>query len=75
MIALIGRDAETVERSVATLGDDCLGFSGDVSPRESLNEFYVRVKARFGTTSCLPMPVFQGACPLRKYWSHSSIRS
>jgi NAD(P)-dependent dehydrogenase (short-subunit alcohol dehydrogenase family) len=52
-IALIGRDSKTVERSVATLGDDCLGFSGDVSSLESLNQFYARVKAQFGRIDVL----------------------
>jgi len=52
-IALIGRDSETVQRSVSAVGDDCLGFAGDVSSLESLNEFYARVKARFGTIDVL----------------------
>lgn len=52
-IAVIGRDPETVRRTVARLGEDCLGFSGDVASTEGLHEFYTRVNARFGRIDVL----------------------
>jgi NAD(P)-dependent dehydrogenase (short-subunit alcohol dehydrogenase family) len=47
-IAVIGRDPETVRRTVAPAGEDCFGFAGDVASTQSLNEFYSQVAARFG---------------------------
>ena len=52
-IAVIGRDPETVRRTVAPAGEDCLGFAGDVASMQSLNEFYTQVAARFGRIDVL----------------------
>jgi NAD(P)-dependent dehydrogenase (short-subunit alcohol dehydrogenase family) len=52
-IAVIGRDLETVRRTVAPGGEDCFGFAGDVSSTQSLNEFYSQVAARFGRIDVL----------------------
>ena len=72
LIAVIGRDPETIRRTVAPAGEDCLGFAGDVASAQSLNEFYTQVAARFGRID-VPMQASRAACRSKESRSSFSI--
>src|SRR5260370_37170714 len=52
-VAIMGRDGKTIDSALKTIGEDSLGFAGDVSSLNDLKEFMSEVKSKFGKIDIL----------------------
>ena len=52
-VALLGRDSTTLDASVAELGDDAIGITGDVQNLEDLDRLFEAVTEAFGSVDIL----------------------
>ena len=49
----MGRDRKTIDSALKTIGEDSLGFAGDVSSLNDLEAFMSEVKSKFGQIDIL----------------------
>jgi NAD(P)-dependent dehydrogenase (short-subunit alcohol dehydrogenase family) len=52
-VAIMGRDRKTIDSALKTIGEDSLGFAGDVSSLKDLEAFMREVKSKFGKIDIL----------------------
>jgi len=52
-VAIMGRDGKTIDSALKTIGEDSLGFAGDVSSLKDLEAFMSEVKSKFGKIDIL----------------------
>src|SRR5258706_2873334 len=52
-VAIMGRDGKTIDSALKTIGEDSLGFAGDVSSLKDLEAFMSEVKSKFGQIDIL----------------------
>jgi NAD(P)-dependent dehydrogenase (short-subunit alcohol dehydrogenase family) len=52
-VAIMGRDRKTIDSALKTIGEDSLGFAGDVSSIKDLEAFMSEVKSKFGKIDTL----------------------
>jgi NAD(P)-dependent dehydrogenase (short-subunit alcohol dehydrogenase family) len=52
-VAIMGRDGKTIDSALKTIGEDSLGFAGDVSSLKDLEAFMSKVKSKFGKIDIL----------------------
>ncbi len=52
-VAIMGRDGKTIDSALKTIGEDSLGFAGDVSSLKDLEAFMREVKSKFGKIDIL----------------------